>query len=126
MGRGCERSPHVGRLRSSDALAVSHGGGMPMSLAYAIALAEARSCLAALADCATDFDESVHYEHRLLDLDRLHPFGPGLSPVTGTKAELLYRLEAAVDQMIDLGGNGLSLELLLAGALLEDGPRASG
>jgi hypothetical protein len=99
---------------------------MTTTLAYAIALAEARSYLAALADSAADFEESVHYEHLLLDLDRLHPIGPGLSPVTGTKAALLYRLEAAVDQMIDLGGNGLSLELLLADALLEDGPCASG
>lgn len=116
----------MGRLRSSDALAVSHGGDMPTSLAYAIALAEARSRLAALADGATDFDESIHFAHLLLDLDRLHPFGAGLSPVTGTKAERLYRLEAAVDQMIDLGGNSLSLELLLADALLDDGPHASG
>ncbi len=103
MGRGCERSPHVGRLRSSDALAVSHGGDMPMSLAYAIALVEARSCLAALADGATDFDESVHFEHLLLDLDALHgDDAPALHPLTGDRAELLRRLEAAVDRMLDL------------------------
>ena len=90
---------------------------MSMTLAYAIALAEARSCLAALADGATDFDESSHFEHLLLDLDRLHPIGPGLSPMAGTKAELLARLEAAVDEMIGLGGDGLSLELLLASAM---------
>ena len=85
-----------------------------MTLAYAIALAESRSCLAALADSATDFDESVHFEHLLLDLDGLHPNGPGLSPITGTKAHLLDRLEGAIDQMIDLGGDALPLELLLA------------
>lgn len=91
---------------------------MSMSLAYAIALAEARSCLAALADSATDVDESVDYEHLLLDIDGLHPIGPALSPMTGTKTELLDRLEAAVDQMLDLGeGGDLSLELLLARAL---------
>ena len=73
-----------------------------MTLAYAVALAEARSCLAALADSAPTFDESVHYEHLLLDLDSLHPFGPGLFPTTGTKAGLLIRLEAAVDRMLDL------------------------
>ena len=37
--------------------------------------------------------------------------------MAGTKAELLARLEAAVDEMIGLGGDGLSLELLLAKAL---------
>ncbi len=117
MGRGCERSPHVGRLRSSDALAVSHGGGMPMSLAYAIALAEARSCLAALADTADDFDESVHLEHLLLDLDAMHMDYPGLYPLDGDRSQLLRRLEVALDRMLDLGGDGLSLELLLAQAL---------
>src|SRR4051794_23344793 len=90
---------------------------MSMTLAYAMALAEARSCLAALADDATDFDESSHFEHLLLDIDRLHPIGPGLSPTAGSKAELLARIEVAVDAMIGLGGDGLSLELLLARAL---------
>ena len=89
---------------------------MNAALAYSRALAEARSCLAALADSADTFDESVRFEHLLLDLDRLHPIGPGLSPTTGTKVELLDRLEAAIDQMIELGGDGLSLELLLASA----------
>lgn len=88
-----------------------------MSLAYAIALAQARSCLAALADIATDFDESVLYEQLLLDLDALHgEDGPALHSLAGNRAELLRRLEAAVDQMIELGGRGLSLEILLAQA----------
>lgn len=91
-----------------------------MTLAYAIALAEARSCLAALADAATGFDESVYFEHLLLDLDSLHPDGPGLSPMLGSKDDLLDRLEAAVDKMLDLGGDGLQLEFLLAQALGED------
>lgn len=86
---------------------------MFMTLAYSTALAEARSCLAALADTASDIYESSHFERLLVDLDWLHPFGPALSPVAGAKAELLDRFEAAVDQMIDLGGDGLSLELLL-------------
>lgn len=95
---------------------------MFMTVAYAVALAEARSCLAALADTAPDIDDSIHYEHLLLGLDTLHPIGPGLSPITGTKADLLDRLEGAVDQMIDLGeGDCLGLELLLAAALLRDG-----
>lgn len=87
---------------------------MVMTLAYAVALAEARSCLAALADAAADIYESSHFERLLIDLDGLHPLGSALSPVAGTKAELLDRLEAAVDQMLDLGGDGLSRELLLA------------
>jgi len=89
-----------------------------MSLAYAIALAEARSCLVALADAAADIYESSHYERLLIDLDRLHPVGPALSPTIGTKDERLDRLEAAVDLMLDLGeGDALSLELLIVQAL---------
>ena len=89
---------------------------MLMTLGYAIALGEARSCLAALADTAADIDESIRYEHLLLHLDGLHPIGPGLSPMTGPRAELLDRLEVAVDDMIALGGDGLSLEILLLAA----------
>ena len=105
------------RIAEADARTVSHRRDMPISLAYAIALAEARSCLAALADMAIDFDDSVLYEHLLLDLDALHHDGcPALRPVTGDRAELLTRLEVAVDRMIDLGGQALRFEILLARA----------
>jgi hypothetical protein len=67
---------------------------MSMTLAYGIALAETRSCLAALADIAPSFDESVHYERLLFSLDTLHPNGPALYPVNGAKTEVLNRLEA--------------------------------
>jgi len=87
-----------------------------MFLTYAVARAQARSCLAALADIATDFDESVHFEHLLLDLDSLHPNGPSLHALVGDRAVLVRRLEEAVDRMLDLGGDGLSLEILLARA----------
>ena len=88
-----------------------------MSLAYAIPIAEARSCLATLADVAIDFDQSVLYEHLLLDLDALHgDDAPALSARVGDRTELLRRLEAAVDRMRNLGGDGLSLEILLARA----------
>lgn len=92
---------------------------MFMTIAYAVALVEARSCLAALADCATDFDASILYEHLLLELDGMHEADsyPVLYPLAGDRAALLRRLEAAVDQMLDLGGEGLRLELLLAQAL---------
>lgn len=89
---------------------------MPMTLASAIALAEARSCLAALADTATEFDESVQFEHLLLALDAMHVDYPGLYPLEENRSQLLRRLEAAVDRMLDLGGDGLSLELLLYAA----------
>ncbi len=91
-----------------------------MTFAYAVALADARSCLAALADTATDFDTSVHYERLLLTLDLLHPDGPALYPLSGDRAALLDRFEADVDRLIDLGGDGLRLELLLAAATAWD------
>ncbi len=91
---------------------------MPMSFAYAIALAEARSCLATLADASSDFDESVHFDHLLLDLDAMHVDYPGLYPLDADRSRLLRRLEAAVERMLDLGGDGLRLELLLAEALV--------
>lgn len=87
-----------------------------MTFAYAIALAEARSCLAALVDAATDFGESAHFEHLLLDLDAMHMDYPGLDPLDGDRSLLLRRLEVAVDGMIDHGVDGLSLELLLGAA----------
>jgi len=46
---------------------------------------EARSCLAALADSAAEFDESVRFEHSLLDLDGLHEGDhPAPTPWPGT------------------------------------------
>ena len=90
---------------------------MPLTVAYATALAEARSCLAALADTAASFDESIHFERLLLDLDGMHDDdSPALYPAAGQAAELLRRLEVAVERLLDLGGDGLRLELLLAGA----------
>jgi len=92
---------------------------MPLTVAFAIALAEARSCLAALADTATSFDESSHYEHLLLDLDAMHEANlPAHYPLAGQRATLLRRLEVAVDRMLSPGGSdGLRLELLLAEAI---------
>lgn len=85
-----------------------------MTLAYAIALAEARSCLGALADLS-QLDKSYRYERLLIDLDGIHVGEfPATYPMYGTRAELLARLEAAVDRMVQLGGDALSLELFLA------------
>jgi hypothetical protein len=88
-----------------------------MTVAYAIALSEARSCLAALADTAGTVEDSIRYDRLLLDLDFLHPFSPALEPVDGPLQELLERLEDAVDRLIALDAtNELALEILLAEA----------
>lgn len=112
MGRGDDRSPQVRSLRSSEAFVVSHCGDVHMSLVYGVALAEARSCLAALADGAIDFDEAVHFEQMLLDLDDLHGgMFPALYPLSDNRTALLNRLEDAVDRMLDLGGDEPPLEV---------------
>lgn len=88
-----------------------------MTFAYAEAYAAARSCLGALAEIA-DFDGSCRYERLLIDLDGLHGGDfPANYPMLGSRLELLAHLEDEVDRMIELGGDGLSLELLLASAL---------
>lgn len=87
---------------------------LPGAFAYIDAYAAARSCLGAFADLA-DFDESCRYERLLIDLDGIHAGDfPATYPMYGAPAELLARLEAAVDRMIQLGGDALSLELFLA------------
>ena len=89
----------------------------PMTLAYAEAYAAARSCLGAVADIS-DFDDSCRYERLLIDLDGIHGGDfPATYLMPGTRPELLAHLEDEVDRMIELGGDGLSLELLLASAL---------
>lgn len=86
----------------------------PESLAYLVAYAAARSCLGALADLSS-FDESCRYERLLIALDGLHGGDfPATDPVYGTPTELLARLDAAIDSMAQVGGDALSLALLLA------------
>lgn len=87
---------------------------MYADLVYARALAEARSCLAALADRAADVEQASYFERLLIALDQLHPNGSATYPLDGDDADLIGRLELAVDRMVDLGGDALSLELLLA------------
>jgi len=87
---------------------------LPGTFAYVEAFAAARSCLGALADLS-DFDESCRYERLLIDLDGIHAGDfPATEPMYGTLAELLARLEAAIDRMVQLGGETLSLALFLA------------
>lgn len=88
-----------------------------LAIGYLVALDEARSCLAALADSTDDVDLSAHFDRLLIQLDCLTgDAGPACSPVTGSRAELLGRLEDAVDRLVWYGVNGLSLELLLLNA----------
>ena len=88
-----------------------------MTFAYVEAYAAARSCLGALADIS-DFHDSCRYERLLIDLDGIHGGDfPATYPMPGTRLELLAHLEDEVDRMIELGGDWLSLELLLASAL---------
>ena len=91
-----------------------------MLLSHAVTLAEARSYLAALADNARTFDASMEYEHVLLELDTLH--GGEVPPITEVltdNREVLYTVaQAAIEELVDHGVDGLQVELLLAG--LED------
>lgn len=88
-----------------------------LPVGYLIALGEARSCLAALADSTDDIDLSSHYDHLLIELDDITgDIGPACSPMTGTPAELLRQLEHALDRLAEYGVDGLNLELLLVAA----------
>lgn len=86
------------------------------STSYALIVAEARSCLAALADTAPTFDQSVAYDRLLLRLDGLRcDDGPACEPMPGIgRDELQRRVEAAIGQLVNAGIDALSVELLLA------------
>ena len=87
-----------------------------MLLSHAVTLAEARSYVAALADNARTFDASVEYEHVLLELDTIH--GREVPPITEVltdKRDVLYTVaEAAIEELVDHGVDGLQVELVLA------------
>jgi hypothetical protein len=75
--------------------------------------AQCRSCLAALADAAP-FEQSVAYEHLLLDLDGLYgDVVPPIEPLTGAESELLAGFEAGIDRLIDLGGDARTTHRLI-------------
>jgi len=85
-----------------------------MTLAYARNLAEARSCLAGLADMS-QYETSIEYEHLLLELDAMHGgHGPATFPVAGSLSELHRRVEARLEDLSDLGADPLRIELILA------------
>lgn len=86
-----------------------------MLLANALVLAEARSCLAALADAATTVDRSAAYERLLIDLDVLtEDAGPATYAIVGVREEaLVARAEFALERLSGLGADGLSVEPLI-------------
>lgn len=64
--RGC---PQRARERSPVPPNSPIVDSMNPTRAYLVALGEARSCLAALADSTDDVDLSIHYDHLLIELD---------------------------------------------------------
>lgn len=81
---------------------------------YALVLAEARSCLAALADGATTADCGAAYERLLIDLDVLTcDVGPATYPIVSVD-ELVERAELALGCLTAYGVDGLEVELLVA------------
>lgn len=72
------------------------------NLEYALALAESRGCIAALAE-QSPFELSVVYERLLLLLDAIHGDEvPALEPVRGDPGDLWVRLVAALDGLFVL------------------------
>jgi hypothetical protein len=88
-----------------------------MLLSHAIALAEARSHVAALADTAATFEASVDYERVLLQLDWIHGDDvPGLdaSGLTDDRNVLFSIAESAIEELVDFDVDALQIELVLA------------
>ena len=88
-----------------------------MLLSHAIALVEARSYVAALADTAVTFEASVEYERVLLQLDWIHGDDvPGLdaSSLTDDRNVLFSIAESAIEELVDFDVDALQIELVLA------------
>ena len=87
-----------------------------MILKHAVALAEARSYIAALADQADSTEASANYEHVLLALDLIHGIdSPALNAgVRLADQDLLYVVaSSALAELADLGVDALQVGLLL-------------
>ena len=77
-----------------------------MLLIHAVALAECRSYLAALADTAPNLETSLEYQDVLLQLDGLHPGHlPQVTPVPTENRTVLY--EVALETLGRLNEHGL-------------------
>jgi hypothetical protein len=92
-----------------------------MLLPHAHTLAQARTCLAALADAASSEDVSSAYEHVLIELDRIHcDESPDiyLDAVTQDQAIQFEIATSAIEDLKGYGVDALSVELVLW--MLED------
>jgi hypothetical protein len=92
-----------------------------MLLAHAVALAEARTYLAALADQAASFEAALAYERTLLYLDSIHGDQvPGLDArgLIDDCAALRVIAESAIEELVHHGIDALQVELVLA--MLDD------
>jgi hypothetical protein len=92
-----------------------------MLLPHAHTLAQARTCLAALADAANSEDVSSAYEHVLIELDRIHcDESPDiyLDAVTQDQAIQFEIATSAIEDLKGYGVDALSVELVLW--MLED------
>ena len=92
-----------------------------MLLTHALALAEARSHVASLADLAVSIDASLAYERTLVYLDSLHSDGVPAIDTTGLlhdPGELYGVAESAIEDLVGHGVDALQVELVLA--MLED------
>ncbi len=88
-----------------------------MLIDHAIALTEARSHVAALADRARSVEASSAYEHVLLELDWLHDDAAPALDTTGLphdRGMLLAVATAAIEGLIGHGIDALRIELVLA------------
>lgn len=88
-----------------------------MLLTHAIALAEARAYLAALANAASMVDASAAYEQALNYLDSIHGNDvPALDTdgLIDDRAALHVLAESAIDELTGHGVDALQVELLLA------------
>ncbi len=83
---------------------------------YALVLAEARSCLAALTDVATSADRSAAYERLLIDLDVLKgDVGPAAYSIVDVSVdELVERAKRALGCLTAYGVDALEVALLVA------------
>jgi hypothetical protein len=88
-----------------------------MQLPHAQTLAQARSYVAALADCARSIEASSAYERVLIELDRVHNDDcPALDTTAlTTDRDVLFPVaSSAIEELIDFGIDPLSVELILA------------
>ena len=81
---------------------------------YVQKLADARSCLAALAD-GSPYEQSIEYEGALLELDALHRgrYPPAVD-MPGSVDDLRCLVEVTLEALVDLGADALRIELILA------------